>query len=101
MNLYKISQTTNNNYDTYDSAIVAAESEDQARYTEPSTGPRFDWKWDPEVQNWWTLRVDGEKMYSDLDSGAWVHPSKVQVEFIGTASENIKAGIILASFNAG
>ncbi len=31
MKLYKISQNINNNYDTYDSAIVCAENEDEAR----------------------------------------------------------------------
>jgi len=29
MNIYKISQSENNYYDTFDSAIVAAESQDQ------------------------------------------------------------------------
>lgn len=31
MNLYLISQDVNNDYDTYDSAVVAAESEEEAR----------------------------------------------------------------------
>lgn len=31
MNVYRVSQTINNKYDTYDSCIVFAESEDDAR----------------------------------------------------------------------
>lgn len=36
MNIYRVSQTENNHYDTYDSIIVAAETEDDARNTLPS-----------------------------------------------------------------
>ena len=47
MNLYKISQDENNDYDTYDSAIVAAETEDAAKRTHPS-GDDTNWgdSWD-------------------------------------------------------
>jgi hypothetical protein len=36
MNLYKISQTSNCDYDTYNSAIVCAENEAAARVIHPS-----------------------------------------------------------------
>jgi len=36
MNLYLISQDVNDNYDTYDSAVVAAKSEGDARKISPS-----------------------------------------------------------------
>jgi hypothetical protein len=35
MNLYLISQNVNNDYDTYDAAVVAANSEDEARLIHP------------------------------------------------------------------
>ena len=35
MNLYKVSQSENNAYDTYDAMIVAATTEDVARNTHP------------------------------------------------------------------
>ena len=35
MNLYLISQSVNNEYDTYDSAVVAAESEEDATKIHP------------------------------------------------------------------
>ena len=36
MKLWLISQDVNNNYDTYDSAVVAAETEEEARVTFPN-----------------------------------------------------------------
>lgn len=35
MNLYLISQSQNNYFDTYDSAVVCAPDEDTARWTHP------------------------------------------------------------------
>ena len=79
MNLYLISQSVNNYYDTYDSAVVAADSEDAARGIHPS---ETDW--------------DGKsKLY-----GSWCAKEDVTVRFIGTAAENI-SGVVCASFNAG
>lgn len=79
MNLYRIEQDTNHDYDTYDSAVVAAESEEAARNIHP--GGRW-----PEAG------------YSNLD---WTDPVNVRVTFIGTAKEGTEAGVICASFNAG
>jgi hypothetical protein len=77
MNLYLISQSVNNDYDTFDSAIVAAESDEDARRMHP--GGDYD-----EPGRTWTA-----------------DQSKVQVELIGIAKEDTKAGVVLASFNAG
>jgi len=83
MKLYEISQSVNNNYDTYDSAIVAAESEDEARMINPDKMDDEDW--DGEVGSW----------------SAWCAAKDVDVEYIGEAKEGTKKGLILASFNAG
>lgn len=73
MNLYLISQSVNNDYGTFDSAVVAAPDEETARHTHPG------WGW---------------------ESGAWArYPSDVKVELIGQTDR--EAGVILASFNAG
>lgn len=79
MNLYKISQDVNNDYDTFDSAIVAAETEDEARNTHPEKN--------------FPLGFDFNTY--------WCDQSQVTVEKIGTATKDTKAGVILASFNAG
>ncbi len=73
--LYRIWQIKNSGYDTYDSAIVCAETEEEAKNTKVGS-------------------VDGYY-------GTWVKPEDVHVEEIGIAKDNVKKGIILASFNAG
>jgi len=77
VNLYKISQTDNDDWDTYDSAIVCAASEDDARQINP--GGR------------WNSSLDGWCKSPDL----------VTVELLGTANDDIPAGVVLSSFNAG
>ncbi len=78
MNLYKISQATNRGWDTFDSAVVAAKSEQLARETTPDGNV-----WNSAKYTWASS------------------PDKVTVEFIGIAMEGTKAGVIVASFNAG
>lgn len=79
MKLWLVSQSENSDYDSYDSMVVAAETEDAARNTMPSQHESF-----------------------GRDYGAWCSgPDKVQVELIGEATSHIKAGVIVASFNAG
>ena len=69
--LYKIWQKVNNGYDTYDSAVVCAESKEEARNTPLGTE------------------------YS------WASPEYVKVKEIGIANDDIKKGVIVASYNAG
>jgi hypothetical protein len=79
MNLYKLSQTENNDYDTYDSCIVAEVSEELAAMIHPDS-------------RGWVKR----------NYPVWAStPNTVHVELIGTASAETKSGVILASFNAG
>jgi hypothetical protein len=82
MNLYLISQKVNNEYDTYDSAVVCAKDAEQARRMHPQ-----DWH---EITDW-----------PDYD-GSWVHSvDDVSARLIGVASEDCAAGLVLASFHAG
>lgn len=89
MKLWKISQEVNTDYDTFDSAIVAAETEEAARNTHPS-------EYVPE--NWPTGPFD-TLGYDTLSS--WAIPAKVKVKYIGEAAPDIPAGVVLSSFNAG
>lgn len=79
MNLYLISQTVNNDWDTYDAAVVVAETAEQAQAMHPSGNIRKDS---------WTNK-------------AWTDPSNVNVRLLGTAMPDARAGVVLASFNAG
>lgn len=90
MNLYRISQNVVDGYDTFDMAVVAAESEDRARKIHPYSdlGPAYNWD-DNGPDNQWS-------------SSAWcASPGDVAVTLLGTALPGTAEGLILASFNAG
>lgn len=76
MKLWLIKQDFNSGWDTYDSAVVAAETEDDARRIHPSGN-------------------DGDRM------GTWCDPEHVSARAIGDATTGTSRGVILASFNAG
>ncbi len=78
MKLYIISQDENNGYDTYDSAVVCAENEEEARNIDPSG------------QNW-------RENWSEWCSS----PNQVEVMYIGEAAPEVEKGVVLASYNAG
>jgi len=80
LNLYKISQTKNDSYDTYDSAIVCAASKAEAKKIHP--GGRA---------NSWDSLWDGD----------WVSEEDVVVKKIGVAGKGVNPGLILASYSAG
>lgn len=80
LNLYLISQTDNNTWDTYDSAVVAAYSKDEAKKIHPN----------------------GDNTYFVLFDYMWTSPDKVEVQLIGKADKSIAVGsVICASYNAG
>lgn len=77
MKLYLITQDINRDYDTYDSFVVCAKDEEDA------------------------------KIIHELDNpisfyGSWVKDIKdIKVKYLGEADESIERGEILGSFNAG
>jgi hypothetical protein len=88
LNLYLISQNENNDYATYDSAVVAAPDENAARLIHPETGHHAeatDWRLSCQYGHW-TWASD---------------PSKVNVKLIGQALNGTKIGAICSSYNAG
>jgi len=87
MKLYRIWQDVNNNYDTYDSAVVCAENEEEARKIHPDG--TYDYPEDEDLE------------IMDEEYGSWVKKKYVKVEYIGEAREGLKKGVIVASFNAG
>lgn len=85
MKIYLLSQSKNNDYDTYDAVVVTAESEDEARQIHP-TG----------VENW--IKIESNEA---VRGATWVMLADVKVKYIGTAKRGAKSGVILSSFNAG
>jgi hypothetical protein len=95
MNLYLISQSVRRGYDTYDSAVVAARSEEEARGICPTShqnqhhskeefedSNRTNWEW-----------AGGRSWAPD--------PSEVEVKLLGKAAPKTVKGVICSSFNAG
>ena len=80
--LYHISQNVRCGYDTFDYAVVCAESQEEAQRTHPYhfVGPGDSWE--------------------DEDSWATC-PAEVFVQYIGIAAPHITKGIVCSSFNAG
>ncbi len=84
MKLFLISQDERHSYDTYDSAVVCAETHSDARHIHPS---------ERDV----ALGKDGK-----WDDYSWASiPENVQCKYLGQARRRSKRGVICASFNAG
>jgi len=82
MKLFLISQTVNDGYDTYDSAVVAAVSPQAAILIHPYKGTWPDW--------------------ANENYPCWADkPEQAKAVYIGRAKTGTKAGVICASFNAG
>lgn len=85
MKLYKIWQDINDEYDTFDSAVVVANSEVEAAHMHPNDDNPL-----------WYMRDDP---FAYMD---WVHPKDVKVEYIGEPDPKYtEKCVIVASFNAG
>jgi hypothetical protein len=83
MKLFLISQTENDDYDTYDSAVVCAPDESAACLMGPG-GNNGD-------------TSDFGRQYSSWCSAS----DKVEVQLIGDAAPGLPLGVVCASFNAG
>jgi hypothetical protein len=79
MNIYRITQDEHRGYDTYDSAIVVAESENEAKKITP----------------------DGNSFRANFSSVWATKPENVTVELVGTTDLFPTGTVLCASFNAG
>lgn len=80
MNLYFLSRTDYVGYDEYDSFVMCAESEEEARKFQPN----------------------GKEFTDELYQGSWTkNICDVHCVLIGAASEKVRKGVVIASFNAG
>ena len=69
--LWLLSNLSRTGYDTYDSCVVAAKTEEEAKLITPSTNER-----------------------------AWCEPKDVIVEYLGKTDREL-SGVVISSFNAG
>lgn len=90
--LFKISQTVNNDWDTYDSAVVVAETPEAAKTIHP------DGLTSAIVKNGKFVNKAGDEVFT----GTWAHPEKISVQLLGVADGSLtNRQIICASFHAG
>ena len=94
--IYKVSQSVNYGYDTYDSVIVVADNVDEASKLDPS-GFHI---WSEERECWMFVYSDG-RMEAERSHGSWCHPKDTTVELLGLTDLYNENKVILASFNAG
>lgn len=84
-------QQENSGYDTFDSIVVAAHTEDDAKEMHPYGAWRKN-----------TSSSVGEIKTFVARNSVWASsPEKVTVQLLGVAEPDIEPGIILSSFNAG
>ena len=77
MNIYLLSQSYNDEYDTFDSIVVSAPDEDSAKKMSP----------------YWN------EQHPEFSEQAWAPISEIQVQLIGRSC--VEQKIIISSFNAG
>jgi len=95
VNLFRIYQNKNHSYDSYDSAVVAAYTIEEAREIHPS-----EYVTESVSKITTAARADKDGYHSNLSS--WAEIEHIKADFLGLADIHIKAGdIICSSFNAG
>lgn len=93
MKLWLISQNENHNYDTFDSAVVAAETELEAQQICPSE------YYVSGQDGMFHFQYNNGRLGEASNCNSWCNWHQVKVEYLGET--DCKAGVICASFNAG
>lgn len=91
MNIYKMSQRIITNYCYYESIVVAAESEAEARNIHPDENVTHN-----RDGNWFC----NDEIYNDDEWVPATRTDEINVEHIGIALPGIKKGILNVSFSA-
>ena len=100
LNLYLISQTANNGYDTFDSAVVAARDEEDARSIHPKLPMWPDFHLPTVTKTASEAKEEEEKKGYNSDN-TWTTRENVKVRFLGIGSAGIERGVVCASYHAG
>lgn len=97
MNLYLIWQNVNRGYDTYDSAVVVAKNEEEAKLIHPKTYADMTYIKD---KGWFMDDYLSDGNY-DWPDRTWANnPEEVKVQLLGKAVTGLET-VVCASFNAG
>jgi hypothetical protein len=104
MNIYLLSQTELVGYDTYDSCVVLAETEEEARTIHPNSNFKYRDDLSRWVRDSWYDKYLKENIIPYFDSSWCKHPEAVIVKYLGEFKGNLDdypTRIICSSFNAG
>ena len=80
-------------YDTYDSVIVCAENEEDAKKIHPNKAVFL------KNDEW--VSIIGKTHYRNYEWVEYNHTFLLTVTYLGEATKDMKSGIILSSYNAG
>lgn len=96
--IYLLKRKDGVNYDEYDSCVVVADTQENAKCICPAEY----YVWNKELQKYGFKMVDGTIDYRQHDYSGWAKPDNLDVILIGKANDTFKEGdVICASFNAG
>ena len=100
--LWKLSQSVNNDYETYDSAVVVAPDRMSASMVHParfSDTKEMMFEFD-RTGDCWRHTFDGATL--DPNNGGWCRPNDVTAICVGKAADHLHAGdVVCSSYNAG
>lgn len=106
MKLWHVSQSSNQDYDTFDSMVVVAETADDAVLIHPRGGfdedspSRIPMRWSTRT-NRWAGFIRGE-WDEDWYDHTWTSPENCKAVCVGVANPDARPGtVLIASFNAG
>lgn len=91
--IYLLRQNSNQGWDTYDSCVVVAQDEVEARLFHPAG----DLTWNG---NRWAAHADLPIINPFEYLHEWASPDEVQVTLLGEAIPGAKCGVVCRSFNA-
>lgn len=103
MKLWKIWQEINDDYDAYRGAVVAAETEDEARQIHPGYGEDYlvDLSViDPGMARVAAYRFENCQGWQENGTDDWCKLADVQCKYLGEAEDGTKTSIILTDFRA-
>jgi len=95
MKLYLLSQDIVDDYDTFDSVVVAAHSPEDARTIHPSEHVTH-------VSNGKWMAGKSKDVEFEVNQDEWVDYSSIEhIQTVYLGETDMRRGVILASFNAG
>ena len=101
LNIYRMTSHAEFEYDTYDSCVVVAASEEDAKKIHPRAEGQCLAKEIHDGDTWGRFNVNGVWCPQDIHE-TWPNDlSKIEVERVGTTGKFEAGTVICASFNAG